>query len=74
MVKSFWIKISCNREILFSSQRLTKRQNLFLMVEVRINDGDSGRDNINLTLSKKAAKKLRIKKGINTEVDIKVIR
>lgn len=43
-------------------------------VKVRINDGDSGRDNINLTLSKKASRKLRIKKGSNVEVDIIVIK
>lgn len=43
-------------------------------VNVRINDGDSGRDNIGLTLSKKAARKLRIKKGIPVEVSIKSVK
>lgn len=42
-------------------------------VEVRINDGDTGRDNIGLTLSKKAARKLRIKKGIPVEVNMQVL-
>lgn len=42
-------------------------------IKVRINDGDSGRDNIGLTLSKKAARKLRIKKGIPVEVRIGIV-
>lgn len=42
-------------------------------VQVRINDGDSGRDNISLSISKKAARKLRIKKGIPVNVTIKVL-
>lgn len=42
-------------------------------VNVRINDGDSGRDNIGLTLSKKSARKLRIKKGIPVEVSISIM-
>ena len=42
-------------------------------VEVRVNDGDSGRDDINLTLSAKAAKALKIKKGSKVNVVVEVV-
>jgi murein DD-endopeptidase / murein LD-carboxypeptidase len=43
-------------------------------VEVVINDGDTGRDTIVLTLSKAAAKKLKMKKDTTLEVKIEVIK
>ena len=43
-------------------------------IDVRVNDGDSGRDNITLTLSKKAAKKLKMKKGLTHELVMEVIK
>ena len=43
-------------------------------VDVKINDGDSGRDNIILTLSKAAAKTLKIKKGRTAIVSVQVIK
>ncbi|MFY0685990.1 MAG: C40 family peptidase [Cyclobacteriaceae bacterium] len=41
-------------------------------IVARVNDGDSGRDKIEFTLSKKTAKKLKIKKDQQVKIDFKV--
>lgn len=42
-------------------------------ITVRVNDGNTGRNDIGLDLSKKAARKLRIKKGATAEVKFEVL-